>query len=188
MEIPPKEEKPGANGYWDTAIERQRKCSDNAISYSWGDRSEREANSAISFIRIPDLEETCETSSGGIENRENATLLRRHNNDRSVQMSSRVPPRARSRHRPTGAARSSIIPAQTEQGRDTATERITAGPANTSLNIIVGRHEMVDPSRGPIFRHTDSGWRLAIARAASQPSEAGSGSTLEMPPTYSEAG
>ncbi|KAK1222544.1 hypothetical protein PQX77_014600 [Marasmius sp. AFHP31] len=48
--------------------------------------------------------------------------------------------------------------------------------------------QVTEPPRGAIFRHTDSGWRLAVQRAASGPSEAESRSVFEMPPTYSEAG
>ncbi|KAK1224851.1 hypothetical protein PQX77_012226 [Marasmius sp. AFHP31] len=48
--------------------------------------------------------------------------------------------------------------------------------------------QTTEPPGGGIFRHTNSGWRLAFQRAASQPSETGSRSVFEIPPTYSEAG
>ncbi|KAK1224853.1 hypothetical protein PQX77_012228, partial [Marasmius sp. AFHP31] len=47
--------------------------------------------------------------------------------------------------------------------------------------------QITEPPRGAIFRHTDSGWRLAFQRAASEPSETESRGVFEMPPAYSEA-
>ncbi|KAK1220900.1 hypothetical protein PQX77_016301 [Marasmius sp. AFHP31] len=47
--------------------------------------------------------------------------------------------------------------------------------------------QITEPPGGAIFRHTDSGWRPAFQRAASQPFEAESRGVFEMPPTYSEA-
>ncbi|KAK1224846.1 hypothetical protein PQX77_012221 [Marasmius sp. AFHP31] len=65
----------------------------------------------------------------------------------------------------------------------------TSSPPPATMNgNATAECRMSEPSREPIFHHTDSGWRLAFERFASQPSEAGRGSVFEMPPSYSEAG
>ncbi|KAK1224849.1 hypothetical protein PQX77_012224 [Marasmius sp. AFHP31] len=140
------------------------------------------------FNEILDTEKPLETSSGGTNNRKNATTPRNGRDiDFSLRLAPRLPPRVRSIGRPSSATQSSIIRAihHTGEEREAAMRQIITPAAATDVN-----HTTTDPERGPIFRHTDSGWRMAPGRAASEYrlSEAGSGSIVEMPPTYSEAG
>ncbi|KAJ8089729.1 hypothetical protein PM082_014997 [Marasmius tenuissimus] len=146
-----------------------------------------------SFMRTPHPVESCEASSGRFENRDNAITLRNDDNDQAVRTPPTVPAHARWWDRPTSTTQSSIIPAIHWIGEEggTAMGQIITPPATTDINLIVGRHGQIDldPVKGPIFQHTDSGWRLAFGRTVSecQSSGSGSGGELVMPPTYSEA-
>ncbi|KAK1215791.1 hypothetical protein PQX77_021587 [Marasmius sp. AFHP31] len=106
---------------------------------------------------------------------------------RSPGMIPRQPPHPRTGSRPPTIIRSNGYSEVQDPGEATSVigRRLTT-PATMNGNAIIGVLRSTDAETEAIFRHKDSGWRLAFGSTTPQSSDAGS--RLEMPPTYSEAG
>ncbi|KAK1222545.1 hypothetical protein PQX77_014601 [Marasmius sp. AFHP31] len=102
-----------------------------------------------------------------------------------------APPHSRTKNNPVAQAIGSNDTREPEQRKgpiDTEEEGIIPVPsAAADEHPTVEERPSLEVRKVGIFHHTDSGWRLAFERR-SQPSESGTGSLLEMPPSYSEAG